>query len=129
MFTMSVTLFNKKYDKTTRTDVYKRTVLDGVHFETNHSSSLNDKSMTDTSNAVIIIPFSVEGYISPSEYQELDDVSKQWTLKEGDYIVKGEINEDITDIRNLKNYDNYTIKSIDIIDYSIADLNHFEVTC
>lgn len=124
MFDKDITIFNKLYDKEKRTDVYKRTVLKGVHTEMIQSSSFSDKEMRANDTLFVSIPFSIEGYVKPSEYQD----NSKWTLQEGDIIVVGVIENDIDSPKYLKHLDNvYTIKSVEIIDYSVTCLNHFEV--
>lgn len=124
MFDKDITIFNKLYDKEKRADVYKRTVLKGVHTEITQSSSFSDKEMRANDTLFVSIPFSIEGYVKPSEYQD----NSKWTLQEGDIIVVGVIENDIDSPKYLKHLDNvYTIKSVEIIDYSVTCLNHFEV--
>lgn len=124
MFDKDITIFNKLYDKEKRADVYKRTVLKGVHTEITQSSSFSDKEMRANDTLFVSIPFSIEGYVKPSEYQD----NSKWTLQEGDIIVVGVVENDIDSPKHLKHLDNvYTIKSVEIIDYSVTCLNHFEV--
>ena len=124
MFNKDITIFNKLYDKEKRTDTYKRTVLKGVHTEMTQSSSFSDKEMRANDTLFVSIPFSIEGYVKPSEYQD----NSKWTLQEGDIIVVGVIENDIDSPKYLKRLDDvYIIKSVETIDYSVTCLNHFEV--
>lgn len=124
MFDKDITIFNKLYDKEKRADVYKRTVLKGVHTEITQSSSFSDKEMRANDTLFVSIPFSIEGYVKPSEYQD----NSKWTLQEGDIIVVGVIENDIDSPKYLKRLDDvYIIKSVETIDYSVTCLNHFEV--
>ncbi|WP_050636183.1 DUF6751 family protein [Candidatus Stoquefichus sp. SB1] len=126
MFNKDITIFNKLYNKEKRTDVYKRTVLKGVHTEMTQSSDFTDKEMRANDTLFVSIPFSFEGYVKPKEYQE--NFLDKWTLQEGDIIVVGVIENDIDSPKYLKHLDDsYTIKSVDVIDYSVTCLNHFEV--
>lgn len=126
MFNKDITIFNKLYDKEKRTDVYKRTVLKGVHTEMTQSSDFVDKEMRANDTLFVSIPFSFEGYVKPKEYQE--NFLGKWTLQEGDIIVAGVVENDIDSPKYLKHLDNvYTIKSVKSIDYSVTSLNHFEV--
>lgn len=126
MFDKDITIFNKLYDKEKRTVVYKRTVLKGVHTEMTQSSDFADKEMRANDTLFVSIPFSFEGYVKPKEYQE--NFLCKWTLQEGDIIVVGVIENDIDSPKYLKHLDNvYTIKSVEVIDYSVTCLNHFEV--
>lgn len=124
MFDKDITIFNKLYNKEKRADVYKRTVLKGVHTEMTQSSSFSDKEMRANDTLFVSIPFSIEGYVKPSEYQD----NSKWTLQEGDIIVVGVIENDIDSPKYLKRLDDvYIIKSVETIDYSVTCLNHFEV--
>lgn len=125
MFNKDITIFNKKYDNIKRTDVYKRTVIKGVHAEMTQSSDLKDKAMSASDILYISIPFSISGYILPKEYQKLDDIENKWTLQEGDIVVLGAIDKDINNAKELDK--KYMIKSAEVIDYSVTCLNHYEV--
>ncbi len=127
MFNKTITLFNKRFDKETRTDKYKKTVLNGVHVEINHSSNLKDKQMAASDGIFVSIPFS-DGYAKPKEYQSLENVENRWTLQESDLIYYGIYEDEIENTKDLKALDDvFSIKSIDTIDFSVTGLNHFEV--
>lgn len=127
MFDKDITIFNKKFDKEKRTDVYKRTVLSKVHFEGIRASNI-DKEIKANDSLCVIIPFSIDGYVKPKEYQKMVDIHDRWTLQEGDIIVKGIVEDDIQNPKDLKHLDDvYTINSIETVDYSLSHLNHYEV--
>lgn len=127
MFDKDITIFNKKFDKDKRTDIYKRTVLSKVHFEGVRASNI-DKEVKVNDSLLVIIPFSIDGYVKPKAYQQLEDTVDKWTLQEGDIIVKGIVEDDIQSPKDLRHLDDvYTINSIETLDYSVTCLNHFEV--
>ena len=127
MFSKTITIFNKKFNKETRTDVYKRTILNGVHTEKVNAGSMDDKRMKVNDSLFVIIPFSIDGYVKPKEYQSLEDVDNKWTLNNGDIIVISEIDNDIESTKELSDLEHYTITSAETIDYSVTCLNHYEV--
>lgn len=130
MFNHDVTIFNKWYDKETRTDKYIRTIFNNIHVEVQSSQQTKDKGVSADGNMFANIPFTVIGYINPKDYQELleSDLKGRWTLQTGDIIVKGIIENDIDSPKYLNHLDNcFTIKSVETIDYSVTCLNHFEV--
>lgn len=128
MFDKNITIFNKKYDKEKRTDIYKRTVIYGVHAETIQKSEMKDKETIAKDTMFISIPFSIAGYLKPNQYQDLEEITNQWTLQDGDIIVIGIVENDIDNPKYLKHLDDvYTIDSVETIDYSVSCLNHFEV--
>lgn len=127
MFNKSITLFNKHFDKSTRTDIYKRTILNDVHVEINRSSHMKDKEMAASDGIFVAIPFSGD-YMKPKEYQSLDNVGNKWTLQEGDLVYYGIFENEIESTKDLKGLDDvFTISSIDTVDYSITGQNHYEV--
>ena len=105
MFDKDITVFNKQYDKETRTDKYVRTVLNGVHVEKVQSVNSKDTELVATDSLFVCIPY------------------LEATINDGDIIVQG-IVDDIDSVKELDEY--YTVKSVEIFDYSKC-LNHIEV--
>ncbi len=42
---MDVTVYNRKYDETTRFDTWSRTVLHGVHVTVDHKTAVSDNGL------------------------------------------------------------------------------------
>lgn len=64
-------------------------------------------------------------YVKPKKYNAVDN---SWTLKEGDYIVRGNVNiNEIQEIKELSDYDVFTITSVDDKDFGSPSMQHFEV--
>lgn len=127
MFPTTITLYNLIKARTG--DTYARTVIKGVHWEDTQGIKLGDSVVKTDNTIAVVIPMSVEGFELPTEYQKLSDKTDKWTLAEGDFIVKGEIGQEITDIADLKDYDQkMTITSYEVNDQAIMKrLNNYTV--
>lgn len=127
-----ITIYNKFFDKTSRMDKYQRTILKGVFFDNKKAVNRIQSGMENADEAMIVIPFSVtsnRSYKKLMEFQNLTDKSNYFTLQEGDRVVKGAINFEITGkLSELdKNYDAYTITSVDTKDFGSIRMRHWEV--
>lgn len=122
MFEDEITIFNKKYDETTRDYKYVRTYLIGVNLDLSKAANVIKSGLENANIGTLIIPEDVDSdnkiFTKPKEYKKAEDINTLWTLQPGDIIVAGIIdyiiNENNT-ITNLKNvYDDvYEIVSVD----------------
>lgn len=127
-----ITIYNKYFDKISRMDKYQRTILRGVFFDNKKAVNRIQSGMENADEAMIVIPFSVvsnKSYKGPIDFEKLEDKSNYFTFREGDRIVKGAINFEITGrLSDLdKNYEAYTITSVDTKDFGSKRMQHFEV--
>ena len=125
MFTKTITIYNKKQEG--RDDIWKRTVLEGVHYENVHGIKLGDRSIQTDSSTEIVIPI-LDGFLKPKAYQQSTEAG-MWTLAPNDKVVLGRLSKDITNERELDGYDDVrTIQSYDVVDYaSDPSLNNITV--
>lgn len=128
----NMTIYNKYFDKATRTDKYQRTVLYGVFWDDKKAVNRIQSGLQDADEVLIIIPFSVNSdkqYISSKEFEKLEDRTGYFTLSEGDRIVQGEIGFEITGkVSDLdKQYEAFTITSVDTKDFGSPHMRHWEV--
>lgn len=122
MFEDEITIFNKKYDETTRDYKYVRTYLIGVNLDLSKAANVIKSGLENANIGTLIVPEDVDSdnkiFTKPKEYKKAEDINTLWTLQPGDIIVAGIIdyiiNENNT-ITNLKNvYDDvYEIVSVD----------------
>lgn len=82
--------------------------------------------METADSVVVFIPLMLNGYVDPKQYVGLEGT---WTLKPGDKIVKGLIEQDFTKITDLeKAYDDvHDITKVDKKDFGSANMRHWEV--
>lgn len=94
-----ITLYNHYYNRTTRLDQWKRTVIKGVHFYVDHRTAVGDNGVNLATTYKIRIPDHAEydgDYVSKKEWVESGtDVAGKWTLQNGDLIVRGICEEEI----------------------------------
>lgn len=127
-----VTIYNRYFDKETRLDKYQRTVLYGVFWDERKAVNRLQSGLEDADKVTIIIPFTVttdKKYVPPKEFEKLDDKSDYFTLQEGDRVVKGAVDFEITGkVSDLdKEYEAFTITSVDTKDFGSLHMRHWEV--
>ena len=133
MYTNSnITIYNKYFDKATRTDKYQRTVLYGVFWDDRKAMNRVQSGLQDADEVFIAIPFTVnidKQYFNPKEFEKLEDKTGYFTLQEGDRVVKGEIDFEVTSkLSDLdKQYEAFTITSVDTKDFGSSHMKHWEV--
>lgn len=127
-----ITIYNKYFDKETRTDKYQRIVLYGVFWDDKKAMNKLQSGLENADEVFVVIPFSVvsnKQYITPKEFERLEDKSNYFTLKEEDRIVQGEIDFEITGkVSDLdRQYEAFTITSVDTKDFGSPHMRHWEV--
>ena len=127
-----VTIYNRYFDKETRLDKYQRTVLKGVFWDERKAVNRLQSGLEDADKVTIIIPFAVttdKKYAPPKEFEKLEDKTGYFTLQEGDRVVKGAIDFEITGkVSDLdKEYEAFTIISVDTKDFGSLHMRHWEV--
>lgn len=128
----NITIYNRYFNPTTRLDSYQRTVLQGVFWDDKKAVNRIQSGLQDADEVLIIIPFSVNSdkqYISPKEFEKLEDRTGYFTLREGDRVVRGVIDFEITGkVSDLdKKYEAFTITSVDTKDFGSPHMRHWEV--
>lgn len=128
----NITIYNRYFNSTTRLDSYQRTILQGVFWDDKKAVNQIQSGLQDADEVLIIIPFSVNSdkqYISPKEFEKLEDRTGYFTLREGDRVVRGAIDFEITGkVSDLdKEYEAFTITSVDTKDFGSPHMRHWEV--
>jgi hypothetical protein len=133
MYTNSnMTIYNKYFDKETRTDKHQRTILYGVFWDDKKAMNRLQSGLENADEVFIAIPFSVGSnrqYITPKEFESLEDKSNYFTLREEDRIVQGEIDFEIEGkLSDLdREYEAFTITSVDTKNFGSPHMRHWEV--
>ena len=124
----SMSVFNKYTDEE-KNVIFKKHLIDNVFWD--DSKGINRNLGYENADAVnVFIPKSqndMSGYVEPKKYKGL---SYTWTLENGDFIVKGNAEEnEVFSIKELvKKYDNiFTISLVDDKDFGSKDMQHFEI--
>lgn len=100
-----ITIYNRKTNKETRLDEWKRTVIKGVHYFVDNKVTVGEKGMFSADVHKIRIPEEVEvadKYLSPDKYLTVEDRTQYWTLRNDDIVVRGVCNIDIEKPADLK---------------------------
>ena len=124
----SMCVFNKCTDDIARSVIFKKHLIDNVFWDDSKGVNLNlgyDKA--DDVN--VFIPKDsndMSKYVNPKQYNG----SNGWTLKEGDFIVRGNVTEkQVSKLSELSSkYDNvFTITLVDDKDFGSSNMQHFEI--
>lgn len=130
-----ITIYNKYYDIENDIDRYQRTVIEGVNWQGKRNASVTDKGLNRDDSILIFIDVnSVENkqYISPKRFNKLstEERANYFTFGLNDYIVKGQIDFDITGRKpnssaDLENEYDDVVRILGIKEWS----GHWEVEC
>lgn len=122
MFNQDITVINKVYDSSTKSNTYKQTLIKGF-WSSSKGISINNTMLIGTDNVIVRILISESGYVKPQEF-----INTGWTLRNDDYLVKGKV-ESFNTLAELKsNYECLKITDVAVKDYGSKDMQHFEVS-
>lgn len=124
----SMSVFNK-YTDSKKNVIFKKHEIENVFWDDSKGVNLN-KGYENADDVNVFIPKSqndMSGYVEPKKYKGLNNT---WTLENGDFIVKGNVEESsVMSIKELlKKYDNvFTISLVDDKDFGSKNMHHFEI--
>ena len=133
-----ITIYNKYIDPVTKLDAYHMTQIKDVMWNANKGVNVIQSGITTADAVTLIIymngsDFGTKTYKSPKAWKNTPnvDMSKYFTLANGDIIVKGLVSYDINvgKLAGLeKTYDEvYKITSVDTQDKGSMNLQHWRV--
>jgi len=128
-----ITIYNRYF--VSRVETYQRTVIKNIVWEATKAVSGRSTGVLASNVATVFIPMQRGAdYLKPKAWQALVTKTGNWTLQEGDVIVRGEVTQEITteyslsDLRNA--YDDVVvISSVDAMDQGSPNVQHWEVGC
>lgn len=125
----SMTIYNKYFNPITRADSWQRHVIYEVFWDST-SGITQYKGLIPNDKVTIYIPFNsnyMNFFIDPKTFQI--NHTGYWTIQNGDIIVKGIINDEITKQSELESeYPNvFNVSSITINNYGSPNMRHIEV--
>lgn len=134
----TVTVYSPVEDPVTFEVTQHITVLRGVLMDASKASNVRTSGLEGADSVNLFIPFSVKAadgvslmdktYVNPKEFESAADKNGLWTLRIGDFFVKGEVVED-NDFQYINaNYDDvYRITKVDKKDFGSESMLHWEV--
>lgn len=134
----TVTVYSPVEDPVTFEVTQHITVLRCVLMDASKASNVRTSGLEGADSVNLFIPFCVKAadgvslldktYVDPKEFESAADKSGLWTLRIGDFFVKGEVVED-KDFQYINaNYDDvYRITKVDKKDFGSESMRHFEV--
>lgn len=109
------------------------TVLRGVFMDSAKASNVRTSGLEGADSVNLFVPFNVSAsggkrYVEPKEFESAGNKGELWTLRVGDFFVKGEVVED-KDFQYINlNYDDvYRITKVDKKDFGSEAMRHWEV--
>lgn len=131
-----LTLYNKYIED--RKERFQRVQLKGVMWENRKARNvLASGGNLAADQAAIYIPMSIAGHQEPMEWRTGQDESgdedvETWTLQTGDLVVRGLVDDELTDefgpsALKAKYDDVLVISSVDTMKAGSADMHHWQV--
>ena len=129
-----LTIYNRYIDAATRSEKWSRSQVKGVAWENRRAATkLATGGTVKDNNATIYIPKARDAYyLDPREWDALADKSGYWTLRDGDYILRGLASDELSasftpsDLKAKYN-DVMRISSVDLYDNGSRNLQHWRV--
>ena len=120
-----MTIYNKCLDPFTHKTIYKKHLIENVFWD--DSLGINTNLGHENADKVnVYIPYDkndLTNYKSPKQFN-----GEGWTLQNGDFMVKGEIDLDnISGIKELSQYDAFVMTICDNKDFGSPNMQHFEI--
>lgn len=99
-----ITIYNREYIPETRLDVWHRTVIRNVNFYADNKVQHTDSGLKSADSFKVRIPEESpqKPYLEPESYAAAGNKESYWTLREGDYVVRGVCEEEIQTPKDLK---------------------------
>lgn len=124
-----ITIYNRYYDKSLGIDKYQRTVIKGVNWQSKRNATVSDKGVL-LANSTLVFIDKLENYVSPKRFAKMQSLEREnyFTFRQGDKIVKGEVDFEVIGIQGHKisDLDNEFDDVITI--KSVTELSgHFEI--
>ena len=118
-------VFNKYIEPFTKAITYKKHVIENVFWDDIEAVILSSGFNTDD-KVDVFIPFDkndLSEYKEPKKYN-----GTGWTLREGDFIIKGDVVEtEVDGIKDLSAYETFEITEWSKKDFGSYNMQHFEV--
>lgn len=125
MTNTSMSIYNKTTNSTTKKVSYKKHLIEKVFWDDVVGVKLNT-GFENADKVNVYIPFDkndLSKYKLPKQYD-----GSGWTIQNGDFIVKGNINIDnVEKIKDLDAYEVFVVNSVDIKDFGSDNMQHFEI--
>lgn len=102
-----ITIINKWYNPATRLDEWRKTQIQGVNWHGSQAVAAGDNGLVSANRYVIRVPIDAapadKTWIHPEEFaaKAKDVLDEFWTLRNGDYIVRGLVDADISSPKEI----------------------------
>lgn len=125
MTNTKMTIYNQYIEPFTHTKIYKKHLIENVFWDDSLGINLN-MGYENADKVNVYIPYDkndLTNYKTPKQFN-----GDGWTLQNGDFMVKGEIDVDnIEGIKDLSQYDAFVMTVCDNKDFGSHNMQHFEI--
>lgn len=129
MFTNGkMTIYNRYSSPITKNIIYSAHKIDNVFWDSIEAVQEGNNNKTD--EVVVYLPTDkndISNYVEPKKY---NGSVNTWTIKEGDIIVRDDLENVkpyIDKIADLKDYEAFTIYFVDYNDFGSSNMQHFKI--
>ena len=129
-----ITIFNKRYDDTERTERFFPTPIKDCSFVRRHGVSDQSIELFLAESYMIRIPIDADfggaQYVDAMTYKELADATGYWTIQAGDYVAKGTYSGNAmseTEIKQSFNEVAHVMNFTDNRDRCSEDMKHWRI--
>lgn len=129
MYTNSgVTIYNKYYDFEKDVDVYQKTEVYGVFWNSKEGYIKHTTNNSSDDKATMYVPLAYSAsrdYIESIDFDDVNDKELHFTMKPGDLVIEGLNHPDIVKPRELIDF--FTITSVDFKNFGSPRMRHWVV--
>ena len=125
MTNTKMTIYNKYLDPFTHKTTYKKHLIENVFWDESLGINLN-MGYENADKVNVYIPYDKNDFSTYKEPKQFNN--EGWTLQNGDFMVKGEINlDEVSGIKDLSDYEVFTMTVCDNKDFGSSNMQHFEI--
>lgn len=125
MTNTSMSIYNKYTNPLTKEVTYKKHLIKEVFWDDSLGINLNT-GYENADKVNIYIPFNKNDLSKYKQSKQYD--GNGWTIQNGDFIVKGNIDiNEVEKIKDLNNYEVFEITVVDVKDFGSDNMQHFEI--
>lgn len=128
-----ITIYNKFVDPATHSEAWIHNQVEDVIWEDTKAANVIASGLLEADRYTVYIPMARgENYHTPIAWQAMIDKGTSWTLQLGDVIVRGLVDDDISDTFTIsdlkKKYDDVAvIRSVDRMAQGSLVLRHWQI--
>jgi hypothetical protein len=115
----TITLVNKlnRKDSSNNVDEWFKTVIPDCEYKRVSSHSVTEKTTVIGNSFTVLVPFTGK-FLDYSQWKQLTDRSDKYTIRPGDYIFLGELDEEVSANNITTLYNTYKDSALQVKSYN-----------